>query len=323
MKQSIQPTVLLMTIAAFIAAPAAASDWPKQPITIVVPFSAGGPTDFIARLVAEPLAKKLGQPVIVQNKPGASGNVGYKTTLAERANGYTLLHNTVGMQALNPLMYPALKMNPASDYTTVGITGTMPNLLVVNPDKVKADSVKALVDLAKTESLTYATFGMGTSPHVYGSLLQKHGGFKALQIPYKGSSNAMTDIIAGQVDYLFDSFTTSIGQVTAGKLKALAITGQQRSALLPDVPTLEEAGFASVDLKFWFSLQAPAKTPAAVITKLRTALYEIAQSPEYQKALEEKGAAALPTAPQVLDAFVQKETTSWEETAQDIGIEAR
>src|SRR5690606_35836516 len=196
----IKPAFLFLAMAGITAAPAQAAEWPNKPITIVVPFSAGGPTDFIARLVAEPLSKKLGQAVIVQNKPGASGNVGYKTTLSERADGYTLLHNTVGMQALNPLMYPALNMAPSKDYTTVGITGTMPNLLVVKPDKVKANSVKELVELAKKEPLTYATFGMGTSPHVYGSLLQKYGKFSALQVPYKGSSNAMTDIVAGQVD---------------------------------------------------------------------------------------------------------------------------
>ena len=152
-----------------------------------MPFSAGGPTDFIARLVAEPLSRELGQQVIVQNKPGASGNVGYQSVLNGPADGYTLMHNTVGMQAINPLMYPSAKMHPLQDYVPVGITGAMPNLLVVNPERTPVKTLDELVERGRATSngLSYATFGPGSSPHVYGALLQKAAKFQAVGVAYK------------------------------------------------------------------------------------------------------------------------------------------
>lgn len=309
-------------VTTFSMAPAVAQDWPAKPITLLVPFSAGGPTDFIARLIAEPLSKELNQQVIVQNKPGASGNVGYQSVLNGAADGYTLLHNTVGMEAINPLMYPEANLKPLIDYVTIGTTGSMPNVLVVHPDKLKVDTLGDLVKLGKKapDSLTYATFGPGTSPHVYGSLLQKLAGFQAIAVPYKGSANAMTDVLGGQVDLLFDSMSTSVGQVKAGKLKALAVTSATRSPLLPDVPTLKETGYPSFDLKFWFSLQAPANTPKDVVEKLRVAVAKVVASEPYKLALQERGAESLSVAPGDLDAFIQKETAQWSEIATSIGV---
>lgn len=310
------------TTALLLSGPASAAAWPDRPLTLLVPFSAGGPTDFIARLVAEPLGKELGQPVIIQNKPGASGNVGYQSVLNAPHDGYTLLHNTVGMQAINPMMYPSAKMAPSQDFVTVGITGAMPNVLVVNPQKNPVADLKELVAQGNRapQALSYANFGPGSSPHVYGALLQKMAGFKAVSVPYKGSSNAMTDVLGGQVDFLFDSMTTSLGQIQSGRLKALAITSAQRSPLLPDVPTLKEAGYPAVDLKFWFSLQAPAGTPPEAVGKLREAIAKVVASEGFRTAMQERGAEALSVAPADLDAFMQKETASWVDAAQAIGL---
>jgi len=310
--------------AASLSAPAHADNWPSKPITLLVPFSAGGPTDFIARLVAEPLARELGQQVIVQNKPGASGNVGYQSVLNGPADGYTLMHNTVGMQAVNPLMYPGAKMHPLQDYVPVGTTGAMPNLLVVNPERTPAATLAELVERGRgtANGLSYATFGPGSSPHVYGALLQKLADFQAVGVAYKGSANAVTDVIGGQVDFLFDSMSTSIGQVQAGRLKALAITSGERSPLLPDVPTLKEAGYPGLDLKFWFSLQVPAGTPLEVVSKLRESIARVVASDAYRKAMQERGAEALQVAPADLDAFFKRETAQWTEAANAIGLKA-
>lgn len=310
--------------AAALSGPALADTWPSKPITLVVPFSAGGPTDFIARLVAEPLARELGQQVIVQNKPGASGNVGYQSVLNGPADGYTLMHNTVAMQAINPLMYPSAKMHPLQDYVPVGTTGTMPNLLVVNPERTPVQTLADLVQRGRgmKNGLSYATFGPGSSPHVYGASLQKLAGFQAVGVAYKGSANAVTDVIGGQVDFLFDSMSTSLGQVQAGRLKALAITSADRSPLLPDVPTLKEAGYPSLDLKFWFSLQTPAGTPPEVVQKLREAVARVVASDDYRKAMQDRGAEAFQVAPTELDAFFKRETAQWTDAAQTIGLKS-
>jgi len=309
-------------VAAALSGPALADTWPSKPITLVVPFSAGGPTDFIARLVADPLARELGQQVIVQNKPGASGNVGYQSVLNGPADGYTLMHNTVAMQAINPLMYPSAKMQPLQDYVPIGTTGAMPNLLVVNPERTPVKTLAELVERGRgmKQGLSYATFGPGSSPHVYGASLQKLAGFQAVGVAYKGSANAVTDVIGGQVDFLFDSMSTSLGQVQAGRLKALAITSAQRSPLLPDVPTLKEAGYPSLDLKFWFSLQAPAGTPPETVQKLREAVARVVASDAYRKAMQERGAEAFRVAPADLDAFFKRETMQWTQAAQTIGL---
>lgn len=312
------------TVLALTAGPALADTWPTKPITLLVPFSAGGPTDFIARLVAEPLSRELGQQVIVQNKPGASGNVGYQSVLNGPADGYTLMHNTVGMQAINPLMYPSAKMDPLKDYVPIGTTGTMPNLLVVNPERTPVATLAELVarGRAAPHGLSYATFGPGSSPHVYGALLQKLAKFQAVGVAYKGSANAVTDVIGGQIDFLFDSMSTSIGQVQGGRLKALAITSAARSPLLPDVPTLKEAGYAGLDLNFWFSLQAPAGTPPEVVAKLRTAVANVVANEAYRKAMQERGAEALSVAPAQLDDFFKRETAQWTDAANAVGLKA-
>ena len=289
--------------------------------TIVVPFSASGPTDFIARLLAQPLSKELGMPVIVDNRPGASGNIGTKRVVDSNPDGLTLVHSTAAMQAINPLMYPDAGFEPSRDLIPVGITAALPNILVVHPDS----GIKSVGDLVKKGNedgaeLSFATFGLGSSPHFYGSLLRKTAGISSIPVAYKGSGNASTDMLAGRIDFMFDSMTTSLPQIRAGKLVPLAITSPARSALLPDVPTLKETGYGDVDVNFWFTLQVPATTPPDIVARLRQAIDKAVQDPEYRQSVANRGVENFYVAPAELDAFVSSDTEKWRQTAQSIGI---
>lgn len=313
---------LLGTGAALVTAalPARASG---PTIRIVVPFAPGGPGDFTGRLVALHLAKVLDQTVIVDNKPGANGNLGAQLVADAPADGNTILLNTVGMQAINPLLYPSLRYSPSKDFVTLGIGSVVPNVMVVHPSKLGVQSLQDLVALAKKEpgKLTYATFGPGSSPHIYTSLLLKNAGIEAVQVPYKGSAPASADVMAGNVDCLFDSMTTSVGLINGGKLKGLAIASAQRSPLLKDVPTMKECGYPDVALKFWLSLQISAKTPAPVVDALRKALYACLQNQEYVDALQARGAEALAIAPDQVHSFVLQDAAHWQALGKEINIQ--
>ncbi|CAN7152497.1 hypothetical protein D9M68_73640 [compost metagenome] len=317
-------TLLLGTAAALLARHGFAQGWPSRPVRIVVPFAAGGPGDFVARLAAKHLAQVLTQPVVVENKPGASGNLGAQLVLDTEADGHTLLLNTVGMQAVNPLMYPAARFLPQRDFVAIGIAATVPNVLVVHPAKLGVATMSDLVSLGKLRpgNLTFATYGPGSSPHIYGALLQRLAGFSAIEVPYKGSAPASSDVMAGQVDFLFDSMTTCVGQIQGGKLKGLAITSAERSPLLPAVPTMKEAGYGGLDLKYWLSLQASARTPPEIVSALRQALARALADPAYQRALAARGAEPLLIAPAQVQAFVDRDAERWTAAARSIGIRA-
>lgn len=291
-------------------------------LRIVVPFAAGGPGDFSARLAAIYLAKELEQTVIVENKPGAGGNIGAQMVADAPPDGGTVLLNTVGMQAINPLMYPNLRFSPTRDFQTLGIVSVVPNVLVVHPGKLGVGSLAELVELAKQKpgTLTYATFGSGSSPHIYAALLLKNAGIDAVGVPYKGSAPAATDVMAGNVDFLFDSMTTSLGQIQGGRLKGLAITSAERAPQLPAIPTMQECGYPAVNLRFWLSLQIHAKTPAPAVQKLRQALYRSITHPEYIAALQARGAQGMAIAPDKVHAFVLKDTEHWALLGKQIDI---
>ncbi len=292
-------------------------------LRFVVPFAAGGPGDFSARLVAVYLAKELDMNVIVENKPGANGNIGAQQVADAPADGSIMLLNTVGMQSINPLLYPGLRYSPSRDFTTVGIVCVVPNVLVVHPEKLGVNSLAQLVALGKSKKgrLTYATFGPGSSPHIYASLLMKHAGFEAVQVPYKGSAPASTDVMAGNVDFIFDSLTTSLGGIQGHKLKGLAITSAERSPLIREVPTMKESGYPDVGLKFWLSLQINAKTPPERVEHLRAALYKVLQNPEYLAALAARGAEGMAIEPAKVHEFVLQDTARWERLGNELNIQ--
>lgn len=310
-------------VAAVLPFQVAAQQGAGKITTLVVPFAAAGPTDFMARLLAQPLGRELGRQVIIENRPGASGNIGTKQVMASKPDGLTLVHTTAAMQAINPLMYPDQDFNPARDLVSVGITGALPNVLVVHP----SSGIKTIAELVakgkqKDAQLNFATFGPGSSPHFYGTLFEKTAQVRAEPIAYKGSGDAAKDMLAGRIDYMFDSMTSAVANVKADKLVALAITSPERSPLLPDVPTLKELGYGAADVNFWLTLQVPAKTPPQIVAALRQAVSRAVQDPEYRKAVAARGVDSLYVAPEQLDAFVSSETQKWRDTALSIGIKA-
>ena len=300
----------------------ASSDWPSRPIRIIVPFAAGGPTDFVARLVAKPLGDALGQQMVIENRPGASGNLGAQGVADADPDGYTLLHTTIATQALNPLLLPASRLRPLKDFAPVGTTAALPNVLVVKPGKHDVKTVRELAELGARmpRGLTFGTFGHGTSPHILSLLFQKKAGFEAVPVAYRGSAPALTDILSGQLDFLFDNITTSAEQIRAGAVRGLAVTSATRSSVLPDIPTMKEAGFEGFDLNFGFSLMAPAATPAAIMTRLQDAFDPIASGAAYAEQLRARGADALIVPRANLQGFLERATEGWLDVARQIGL---
>jgi len=300
----------------------ASADWPARPVRIVVPFAAGGPTDFVARLFAKPLGDALGQQFLIENRPGASGNVGAQGVADGEADGYTLLHTTIATQALNPILMPSSRLRPLKDFVQIGTTAALPNVLIVQPKKHNITTVRELVDLGRKapKGLSYGIFGHGTSPHILTLLFQKKANFDAVPVSYRGSSLAFTDILSGQIDFLFDNITTSAEQIRAGAVRGLAVTSATRSSVLPDIPTMQEAGFPGFDLDFGFSLMAPAATPPAVVERLQTAFEAVANSAAYAEALRARGAEPLIVPRAKLVAFMERATASWTGVASQINL---
>lgn len=257
--------------AALSGAHAQTASWPERPVKIVVPFAPGGGTDQVARLVAVEIAKDLGQPVIVENKPGAAGNLGADMVAKSAPDGYTLLWGTVGTQAINQLVSKKLPYDAQKDFVPISMVASYPNLLVV-PMASPARSVADLVALGKTRSLAYASSGVGTSLHLSGAMLAVQAGLNMTHIPYKGSAQAMTDVIGGQVDLIFDNMPVAYTMAKGGKVRPLAVTGTKRFALLPNVPTMLELGYKNFVTESWNGLLAPAGTPQAIVRRLDAAV---------------------------------------------------
>lgn len=307
-----------------LAAPVRAQGFPTRTVKVVVPFAAGGPTDFIMRLLLDPLSARLGQPVIVENRPGASGNIGAAAVAQGEADGYTLVHSTVAMMAINPIYYPG-SFVPLRDLTTLAMTASLPNVLIVNPRFTDVSTVPELLAAAKRKrgGLTYGTFGHGSSSHISGALFQKLTGMEATPVMYRGSSQAFTDILSGQIDFLFDSVTTSAEHVGAGTVRALGVTAPERLGRLPDVPTMKEIGYPGFELTLWLAVQAPSATPGPIVEHLRAALVEVTGERAYAEALRARGAEPLSVPPAELDAFVKRDVAKWVQVAGDIGLKPR
>lgn len=269
---------------------AAAQQYPSKPITLIVPFPSGGTTDVLARSLGQELAKNLGQPVIVENKPGAGSTLGADYVARAPADGYTLLmgavHHTIATSVYTKLGYDFQK-----DFSPITTVALVPNVLVVNP-KVPANNVQELIALAKTSpgKLTYGSNGVGTGQHLIGAQFENMGGIKLLHVPYKGSGPLTTDLLGGQIDMSFDTITPVLAQVKSGKLRALAITTAQRSPALPDVPTMDESGLKGFDMGTWFGVLAPAGTPPAVVARLNGEMVKIIHSAGFRERMAEIGA---------------------------------
>ena len=285
--------------------------WPTKPVRIVVGFSAGGTTDVVARLMAKELTEALGQPFIVDNKPGGGSNIATDLVREAAPDGYTLLMMAV-TSTINQTLYKNVKFKLERDFDGVVLCTKVPNILVVNPT-VPAKTVKELIDWARANEgkVSYASSGSGTSIHMAGELFKLRTGLKTLHVPYKGSAPALTDLIGGQVQYMFDNMPSAWPHVQGGKLRALAVTTRQRSPSAPDVPTIEVSGMSPFDVTSWFGLVAPKGTPKAVQDRINQVVNAAFDKPEIKQAYAKLGAIAEKNSPQDFSRFILDEVNSW------------
>ena len=298
------------------------SDYPSRVVTIVVPFPAGGSTDTIGRFLAQDLTKSLGQQFIVDNKPGANGNIGTAGVARAGADGYTLLISGVGSNAINYTLYPKLGFDP-KDLAHITLLITGPNVLVANPD-FEAKTFKEFVELAKAKpnEFNYASSGVGSSGHLAMEMLKQQAGIELTHVPYKGGAPAMTDVIGGQVPVMFINQDVALPQIAAGKLRVLAVASPERNPAYPGTPTIAESGFPDFSAVSWFGLSAPAGTPKPVIDKLRAEAVTALTNPEFKRRMEENGFVVVGSTPDEFTAFVAAETEKWGNVITKGGIKA-
>lgn len=290
---------------------AGAQDYPSKPIRMVVSFSAGGTTDILAREVAHQLSMSLKQSVVVENRPGAGGNIGTDYVSKSAPDGYTLLATSVGPVAINPSLYANLKVNPLTALVAVAPIADVPNVLIVHPD-VPAKNLQELVAYAKAHpgKLNYGSTGIGTAAHLSGVLFAEKAGLNIMHVPYKGA-DALNDLLAGRIQFMFATIPSVIGQIRGGQLRPLAVASDKRSVALPDTPTMEQAGVSGVVTGAWFGLFAPVGTPPAIIAQLNQVVSQASASPEVQKRLLAQGAEPMEMDAAAFGKFVVQEYESW------------
>ena len=295
-----------------IVLPAQAQDkWPSKPITYVVPFPAGGTTDILARLIGQKLGPALGTTVIIDNRPGAGGNIGSELVARAAPDGYTIMGGTISSHSINASLYK-LSYDPLKSFAPITLIGTNANVLVVNPAS-PVHSVKELIAAAKAKpgSLSFASAGNGTSQHLSAELFKTMAGIDMVHIPYKGSAPAIQDVIGGQVPLMFDTTVVASPFIQSGKVRALAVTSAKRVATLPDVPTMAEAGVPGYEVVSWQAMFAPAGTPPAIVQRLQTEVAAILKQPEVQERLAKLGVDPSGMAPQQLAEFQAAEIAKW------------
>ena len=329
MKHAVQPQRRLwvrgtLALAAFAAAGAAAAAdaYPSKPITLVVPFAPGGPTDVMGRIVGEILGAKLGQTVVIENKPGAGGNLGTGQVARAKADGYTLALSAISSLAIAPGLYTNLQYDVQKNLTPITLVGIAKGAIVAHPSAPFND-LKGMVEYARANpgKLSYASSGIGTANHLAGEFFAGLAGIKMQHIPYKGTAQAAQDVLAGTVPLSFESsLTTAAQSVAAGKLKGIAITSAERSPLLPDVPTVAEQGYKGFDVPTWFGLVGPAGLPKDVVAKLNKAVNEGLQAPDVKERFAKIGAEPAGTTPEKFDAYIRSETARWGKLIKERGI---
>jgi len=301
-----------------IAAPALAA-YPDHPIRMIVGFSAAGTTDIVARVMAKEISDALGQPVVVENRPGGGSNIASEMVARSVPDGYTL-YTVAVTSAINQSLYKNLNFDLVKDFAPIALVVKVPNVLVVNP-KVPAKNVKELVDYAKANpnKLNFASSGSGTSIHMAGELFKQLAGIDVVHVPYKGSAPAVTDLMGGQVQYMFDNMPSAWPHVEAGKLRALAVTTAERSKSAPDLPTMAESGFPSFDVSSWFGIIAPAGTPPDIVNKLNAIVEKAIAKKEIQARFDELGAVPVKTTPAEFGQFIQSEVDNWAKVVKASG----
>jgi tripartite-type tricarboxylate transporter receptor subunit TctC len=316
-------TVALALAAAALvfAIPGAAQEYPAKPVRVLVGFAPGGGIDISARALAPALGAALGQPVIVENRPGAGSNIAAEIAAKAAPDGYTLFLGSIAALAINPSLYGKLPFDPARDFAPIAQTGTMSNIIVVHP-VLPVRTLKEFVALAKRRpgEINYATPGVGSSAHLGGELLKKVAGIDIVAVPYKGGGQAVIDSLAGHLPAFFASVPVVMLHVRAGRLKSIAVTTGKRAAAMPDVPTVAEAGYPGYEVNNWYGLVAPAGTPRAVIDRLNREVTTVLASREVVQRIRELGHDTATSTPEQFGAFIRSEIVKWAKIVHDIGV---
>jgi len=297
-----------------------AQDYPTRPIKLVVGYPAGGASDVAARLVGQKIAERLSQPVIIDNRPGAAGNIGAEVVVKAAPDGYTLLLGTISL-SINPSLYPKMAYDPLKDLTAISMISSTPFLLVANPNSPYT-STKTLLDAARVSKapIYYATAGNGSGAHLFTELFSETAKIKMTHVPYRGAAPAMNDVVGNQVPLAFDNVITALPLVKSGKLRALGVTTKNRSKVAPDIPTLAESGVADFDATAWFGLFAPAGTPRTVIQRLSREVAEAVKDPVITEKLLQLGAEPVGSTPEQFDVFFRSEVTKWGKVVREAKI---
>lgn len=301
---------------------AVSQGYPERPIRVIVPYAPGGGTDITTRTVAQRLSESLKSPVVVDNRPGAAGNIGKEIAARSTPDGYTLL--TAGLSfAVNPSLFTKLGYDPVRDFDPISLIATAPLIVVVHPS-VPVNSIRELVALAKAKpgSLNYASGGIGTGNHVAGELFKVMANVDIVHVPYKGGGPALTDVIAGHVQLLFNTSTSTVPFLKSGKLRALAVTGAQRSPGMRELPTVAESGLPGFDVGVWFGLVAPARTPRTIIEKLNREIARISRLPEAREQFAAQGADPVGSTPLEFGQHIRSEVAKWAKVAKAANLKA-
>jgi tripartite-type tricarboxylate transporter receptor subunit TctC len=308
--------IALLAAAACSTTAFAQDKWPSKPITYVVPFAAGGSTDILARIIGQKLSVALGQPVIVENKPGAGGNIGSDFVAKAAPDGYTILGGTVSSHAINVSMYPKMPYDAVKNFVPITLIGTNPLVLLVPPGS-KATTLKELLAQAKAKpGMTFASAGNGTSQHLAGEMLKSAGQVDITHVPYKGSGPAIQDLMGGQVDMMFDTTVVAAAQIKGGKVRPLAVTSAKRVKGF-DVPTMAEAGVPGYEVTSWQGVFAPAGTPPAIVSRLNTEIVKILNMPDVRERMEQMGIDPVANTSEEFAAFQKAEITKWAKVVKD------
>jgi len=318
------PAIFVSMLAAvlLLSSGAALAQYPAKPIRLIVPYPAGGATDFFARLVFPKVGDALGQPVVVENRPGAGTAIGASEVARSAPDGYTLLLGDAGTYAFNPTLYKKLTYDPAKDFAPISLTGRFALILAVSPTVLKANSVKEFADAAKGQpgKIDYGAPGPGSPIHLAMELFKQRAGVTMTAIPYKGGADALSDLIGGRIGALFPDIATGLPQIRAGKIKALAVASEKRIAALPDLPTVSESGYPGFEAWAWQGFVAPAGTPHAVVMKLNGAFVRVMGDAAIKQRLSESGFEVQTSTPEQFAAYMKSEIAKWAKVIRDSNI---
>ena len=318
-----QMMVILMACCTLPSVLAQGADYPVRPITMIVPFTPGGGTDIMARLVADKLGRGLGQPVVVENKAGAGGTIGTELAARSEPNGYTLMMGSVSTISINPSLYKKLNINPIKDLAPIGLFASTPSVIAV-PNNLPVNTLQELIAYAKANpgKVNFGSAGSGTSHHLAGELFKQQAGVDAQHVPYKGSAPALLGLMRGDVQFLIANMPSLKPAIDGKQIKPLALTSLERSAQFPDYKTANESGLPGFEVIVWYGIFAPAGTPEAIINRLNGELRKITAMPDVRKKLTEEGADAINSSPREFEQRIQKDYETWKKVVDSSGAKA-